>query len=210
MFIFSALWKGQGWIKLQVIITFLMIILAKLLNVFHPIVLKILIDTLIEGNQTYHLVVFYGVIKLLADAVNNLREITFARVSANSEVIISSKLFNHIQNQSLAFHLNRETGKIIRICSRGSQSFAQVLRMLVFNIGPLILEIIFMLIVLLILFNIWFFCLVLGCILFYIFDTVFLSEWRVGVINQMNKMDNNYVSKATDSLLNFETGKSFI
>lgn len=210
MFIFSALWKGQGWIKLQVIITFLMIILAKLLNVFHPIVLKILIDTLIEGNQTYHLVVFYGVIRLLADAVNNLREITFARVSANSEVIISSKLFNHIQNQSLAFHLNRETGKIIRICSRGSQSFAQVLRMLVFNIGPLILEIIFMLVVLLLLFNIWFFCLVLGCILFYILDTVFLSEWRVGVINQMNKMDNNYVSKATDSLLNFETGKSFI
>lgn len=187
-----------------------MIILAKLLNVFHPIVLKILIDTLIEGNQTYHLVVFYGVIRLLADAVNNLREITFARVSANSEVIISSKLFNHIQNQSLAFHLNRETGKIIRICSRGSQSFAQVLRMLVFNIGPLILEIIFMLVVLLLLFNIWFFCLVLGCILFYILDTVFLSEWRVGVINQMNKMDNNYVSKATDSLLNFETGKSFI
>lgn len=210
MFIFSALWKGQGWIKLQVIITFLMIILAKLLNVFHPIVLKILIDTLIEGNQTYHLVVFYGVIRLLADAVNNLREITFARVSANSEVIISSKLFNHIQNQSLAFHLNRETGKIIRICSRGSQSFAQVLRMLVFNIGPLILEIIFMLVVLLLLFNIWFFCLVLGCILFYILDTVFLSEWRVGVINQMNKMDNNYVSKATDSLLNFETGKPFI
>lgn len=131
----------------------------------------------------------------------------FTRVAANSEVIISSKVFNHVQNQSLAFHLNRETGKIIRICSRGSQSFAQVLRLLVFNIGPLMLEIIFVLIIIYIFFDLWFFLLVLASIILYILDTFLVSEWRVGVMSRMNKMDSNYVSKATDSLLNFETGK---
>ena len=208
-FIFVALWQGGLWIKFQVILTLIMIVLAKILNVFHPLVLKILIDTLIEGNSIYHLVAFYTVAKLAADGVNNLREMAFSRVSANAEVIISSKIFNHIQNQSLAFHLNRETGKIIRICSRGSQSFSQVLRMLVFSLGPLMLEIALILVIILIFYNIWFFCLVLASIIFYILDTIFLSEWRVNVISKMNQKDSNSVAKATDSLLNFETGQYF-
>jgi ATP-binding cassette subfamily B protein len=38
--------------------------------------------------------------------------------------------------------LSRETGKIIRIVSKGSQSFATVLRMGVFNLLPIIVEIV--------------------------------------------------------------------
>jgi ATP-binding cassette, subfamily B, heavy metal transporter len=64
------------------------------------------------------------VVKFSAELVNNLREIPFATVMANAEVFIADKVYNHVQSQSLAFHLNRETGKIIRICSRGSSSFA--------------------------------------------------------------------------------------
>lgn len=59
-FIVSALWRGGGWIKFQVILTSFLIILAKVLNVFHPIVLKVLIDTLIKGDSIYHLVAFYA------------------------------------------------------------------------------------------------------------------------------------------------------
>lgn len=186
-----------------------MIILAKVLNVTHPLLLKYLIDTLIAGESIYFLVVAYTVNRLLADFVNNLREVTFAKVSANAEVYIANKVYNHIQNQSLAFHLKRETGKIIRICSRGSQSFSQILRYTIFNIWPLFLELLFVVVIVGIYYPYWFFILIILSIIAYVVDTFMVTEWRAKFFKNMNIKDNNYVQKATDSLLNFETVKYF-
>ena len=208
-FTMPALWQGSCWIKFQVISTVFLIILAKVLNVLHPLVLKLVIDTLIAGDSIYGLVALYACVRLAADTANNLREVTFAKVSANAEVYIADKVYNHIQNQSLAFHLKRETGKIIRICSRGSQSFAQILRYTIFSIWPLFLELAFVVVVIGITFPYWFFIIVLGSIIVYIADTFLVTEWRAKFFKSMNIKDNNYVQKATDSLLNFETVKYF-
>jgi ABC-type transport system involved in Fe-S cluster assembly fused permease/ATPase subunit len=74
----------------------------------------------------------YCVVRFSADFVNNIREIPFANVSASAEIFIAHLVYTHIQNQSLAFHLSRETGKVIRTVSRGSQSFSTILRMALF------------------------------------------------------------------------------
>lgn len=183
--------------------------LAKVLNVCHPIILKFAIDALVAGDQIYYLVILYCVVKFAADLVNNLRETSFAKVSANAEVYIADKVYNHIQNQSLAFHLKRETGKIIRICSRGSQSFSQILRHTIFNIGPLFLELLLVVLIIGFFFPYWFFILVCLSIIAYMVDTFYVTEWRARYFKAMNTADNNYVQKATDSLLNFETVKYF-
>jgi ABC-type multidrug transport system fused ATPase/permease subunit len=204
-----ALWQGSIWIKLQVIATIFLIIMAKVLNVCHPLVLKYLIDELVSGGPIYNYVALYACARLAADLTNNLREVTFAKVAANAEVYIADKVYNHIQNQSLAFHLKRETGKIIRICSRGSQSFSQILRYSIFSIWPLFLELSFVVIIIGIYFPYWFFIIVLLSIIAYIADTFIVTEWRAKYFKDMNIKDNNYVQKATDSLLNFETVKYF-
>lgn len=208
-FTLPALWSGHWCIKFQVLLTAFMIVLAKVLNVVHPIVLKYLIDALIAGDTIYALVALYACAKFAADLVNNLREVTFAKVAANSEVYIADKVYNHIQNQSLAFHLSRETGKIIRICSRGSQSFAQILRYTIFSIGPLFLELLFVVLIIGFFFPYWFFLLIVISVVGYILDTYFVTEWRAKYFKNMNDKDNNYVQKATDALLNFETVKYF-
>ena len=82
----------------------------------------------------------YCVVRFAADFVNNIREIPFANVSASAEIYIAHMVYTHVQNQSLAFHLSRETGKVIRTVSRGSQSFSMILRMALFQILPLIVE----------------------------------------------------------------------
>ena len=208
-FTLPALWSGGWCVRFQVFLTAFMIVLAKVLNVIHPIILKFLIDTLLEGGTIYYLVILYCVVKFAADLVNNLREVSFANVAANSEVYIADKVYNHIQNQSLAFHLSRETGKIIRICSRGSQSFAQILRYTTFSIVPLFLELLMVVLVIGFFFPYWFFILVVVSIAAYILDTFIVTEWRAKFFKKMNTADNNYVQKATDSLLNFETVKYF-
>lgn len=40
-------------------------------------------------------------------------------------------------------------------------------------------------------------------------DTFYVTEWRAQYFKKMNQADNNYVQKATDSLINFETVKYF-
>ena len=83
----------------------ILIIGGKVLNVLHPIILKWCIDSFTAGGNGVYYVILYVVVKYIADVVNNLREVTFATVAASGEVYIADKVFNHVQNLSLAFHL---------------------------------------------------------------------------------------------------------
>jgi ABC-type transport system involved in Fe-S cluster assembly fused permease/ATPase subunit len=71
-------------------------------------------------KDTYILIIIYASLKFLAEVVNYLREIPFSYVSANAEKHIAKTVHSHMQNQSLSFHLSRETGKVLRIVNRGS------------------------------------------------------------------------------------------
>ena len=109
----------------------------------------------------------------------------------------------------MAFHLNRETGKIIRIVSQGSQKFVQVLRMSMFNLAPLVMETTFVLIIYLSLFP-WTFCVLQFCaIALYMTVTYLLTNVRKPLFAAQAKSDHKYNQIATDSLLNFETVKYF-
>ncbi len=78
----------------------------------------------------------------------------------------------------MTFHLSRETGKVIRIVSRGSQSFANILRYATFNILPTIFEIIMTLSIISVLFPIQFFIIGGSTIVLYIVSTLCITEWR--------------------------------
>jgi len=78
----------------------------------------------------------------------------------------------------LAFHLNRETGKIIRIVSRGGGSFTSAMRMSLFSLGPTLVEISMTLIVFGTLFDWKFLVLEFLSIGIYLSATYFLTERR--------------------------------
>lgn len=208
-FMLPFLWKGGFWIKFQVLITAMLIVGGKVLNVIHPVILKWLIDAFTAGENGYYLVISYVVVRFAADLVNNFREVTFANVAASAEVFIADKVFNHVQNLSLAFHLQRETGKIIRLCSRGSQSFAQILRMAIFQIIPLMIELGMVVVIIFNMFPWYFAVIVFGSIIMYLLVTYVVTEWRAKYFKEMNLKDQAYNQKATDALLNFETVKYF-
>ena len=64
------------------------------------------------------------------------RNILFARGQALLKRGISEITMNHVQRQSLRFHLNRKTGKILRTVQRGSMSFSNVIQTVLFMIAP--------------------------------------------------------------------------
>jgi ABC-type transport system involved in Fe-S cluster assembly fused permease/ATPase subunit len=122
----------------------------------------------------------YGLLKFSADAVGYMRELPFAHVSGAAEVYIAGLVYHHTQRQSLAFHLSRETGKIIRIVSRGSQSFASILRYAVIMIWPTLLEIILVLGIILYLYPVEFFANACIFVVLYFVATIYLTERRAG------------------------------
>ena len=105
--------------------------------------------------------------------------------------------------------MSRETGKIIRIVSKGSHSFAQVLRFALFNILPVLVEIVLVIGAIGYLYEPRFFWLNFGAMLAYFAAPLMATEWRAKFFKVMTQKDAAYVQKATDSLLNFETVKYF-
>ena len=221
-FAFPFLWKGSCWIKFTTVFTFFLLFASRMANIAHPLILRVIInniscdpeDTDLEdgcpGTQsTYMLIIAYAATKFGADFLNYIREVPFSVISANAEKYIASMVYSHVQRQSLAFHLSRETGKIIRIVSKGSSSFAQVFRYMLFNIAPMIVEIIFIMVTIALLFPMKYFFLNFGCIALYLLSTVLVTEWRAKYFKIQSKKDAEYVQRATDSLLNFETVKYF-
>ena len=221
-FAIPFMWRGSWTVKVSTIGMFLILIISRFGNVIHPLVLKQVVaniacdpettklkDGCPEPKVTYILILVYAVTKFAADLLNYIREIPFAYIAANAEKYIAALVYRHIQNQSLAFHLSRETGKIIRIVSKGSNSFAMVLRFSLFNILPVFVEIVLVIGAIGYLYQPKFFWLNFGAMLLYLLATVIATEWRAKFFKVMSQKDAAYVQKATDSLLNFETVKYF-
>lgn len=156
-FTFPRIWRGGFYGKFLVIFNFMTIFCSKAVNVVGPLILKEVIDAITciptpdktcpTAQHTYILIGAYAAFKLVYDLMNNLREIPYATMAAQAEISIAHDVYDHVQRLSLAYHLSRETGKVVRMVSRGSQSFASILRMLVFNVTPLFVEGIMVLII---------------------------------------------------------------
>lgn len=62
-------------------------------------------------------------------------------MSANTERLVALETFEHLQSLSLGFHLQRETGSVLRSVSRGASSFAGLLRIVLFQILPVFVQV---------------------------------------------------------------------
>jgi ABC-type transport system involved in Fe-S cluster assembly fused permease/ATPase subunit len=72
---------------------------------------------------------------------NELRNAVFANVAQHSVRSIAHKIFLHLHNLDLSFHLGRQTGALSKAIDRGTRGMSFVLSALVFNIVPTILEV---------------------------------------------------------------------
>ena len=110
---------------------------------------------------------------------------------------------------SLTFHLNRQTGGLTRAIDRGAKGIEFLLRFTVFEIAPVLVELIAVGIVLWVTFGIMYAFVTVTTVIIYIIYTIKVTEWRMAIRRKMNIADENASTKAVDSLLNFETVKYF-
>ncbi|CAH2069548.1 unnamed protein product, partial [Thlaspi arvense] len=203
---------------------------AKVLNVQVPFLFKLAVDWLASATGTgaslttfaaanpslvaafatpSAVLIGYGIARTGSSAFNELRTAVFSKVALRTIRSVSRKVFSHLHDLDLRYHLSRETGGLNRIIDRGSRAINFILSAMVFNVFPTILEISMVSGILAYKFGApfaWITTLSVGA---YIAFTLAVTQWRTKFRKAMNKADNDASTRAIDSLINYETVKYF-
>ena len=199
--------------KSRVIFAISFLIIAKFATVAVPILLKEIVDSL-NSDKTLlilplGLLIAYGALRLTTALFNELRDVLFAKVRYHAVYKISVKVLDHLHKMSLRFHLERQTGSIIRDLERGTQSLSSLINYMIFIILPTIIEVFLVGAILLITYDINFAFITFVTIIVYTLFTLKVTNWRMNFRHDMNRLDSEANSIAVDSLLNYETVKYF-
>ena len=210
----SGLWPYLWEHRLRVGLALTLLIGAKGATVLLPIVLKHIVDAL-DANESARvalpvvLLLAYGALRLASVLFGQLRDLVFGRVTERAMRRIALNVFEHLHALDMDFHLSRRTGGLSRDIERGIGGISFLLRFMLFNIIPTLLEIALVAGILLFYYSAWFAVIVLVSVVIYIAATTLLTEWRTRHVRESNRLDARANTRAVDSLLNYETVKYF-
>ena len=141
------LWpKGETELRARVLVAVALLVLAKLANVYVPILYKGMVDALSgtagpELTIPIGLLVGYGLLRVANVGFAELRDAVFAKVAERAIRTVSLRIFEHLHRLSLRFHLERRTGGLSRAIERGSKGIEFLLTFMTFNTLPTLVEI---------------------------------------------------------------------
>lgn len=204
-----------GEFKGRVAAAIALLVAAKVANVGVPVVLKAVVDALTGSGQPVvlvlplALVLGYGALRFASTLFGEIRDAVFAKVTQRAIRRVALRVFRHLHGLSLKFHLERQTGGVSRDIERGTRGISFLLQFMIFNILPTLVEIGLVAGYLFWHYDWRFGAVTVATLAVYIAFTLFVTEWRMVFRRTMNDMDSNANTRAIDSLLNFETVKTF-
>ncbi|WP_108124530.1 ABCB family ABC transporter ATP-binding protein/permease [Saccharospirillum mangrovi] len=213
-FIARSLWPYLWAWRGRVLVALVFLVAAKGVTVAMPWALKHIVDGL-DNNTAQVLAIplgfllAYGFFRFTSVAFGELRDAVFSRVTERAMRQASLEVFEHLHKLELDFHLSRQTGGLSRDIERGTNGVHFLLRFLVFNIVPTLLELALVAGILIINFDVWFAIITLFAVVIYVGFTIATTEWRNRYVREANTLDSQANTRAIDSLLNYETVKYF-
>jgi ATP-binding cassette subfamily B protein len=209
---------GRRDLKMRVIFATVLLFFAKLATIAVPFTFKWATDAL-TGHGTAPIgaenwlawafaaplvtTLAYGGTRILMGLLTQWRDGVFAKVAMNAVRRLAMLTFEHMHLLSLRFHLERKTGGLTRVLERGRNAIETIVRMVLLQLAPTIVEFALIVAVLLLHFDWRYVAAVSATVVFYMLFTYYATEWR------MNDSDSDANAKAIDSLLNYETVKNF-
>ena len=211
-------------LKLRILGAMVLLLAAKLATVAVPFTYKWATDALAGTGSApaaganwlvwamaapIAMTIAYGGMRILMAALTQLRDGMFAQVAMNAVRRLAYRTFIHMHELSLRFHLERKTGGLTRVLERGRNAIETIVRMVILQLAPTIIELLLIIGVLMWQFDWRYVAIVLATVTVYMVYTYLATEWRIGIRRKMNESDTEANVKAIDSLLNYETVKYF-
>jgi ATP-binding cassette, subfamily B, heavy metal transporter len=151
----------------------------------------------------------YGLTRVLMGLLTQWRDGIFAKVAMNAVRRLAMLTFEHVHLLSLRFHLERKTGGLTRVLERGRNAIETIVRMVLLQLAPTVVELVLIVAVLLLHFDWRYVAVIAATVICYMLFTWYATEWRINIRRRMNESDSDANAKAIDSLLNYETVKYF-
>ena len=208
------LWpKDAPALRFRVVVAVILVLAGKAITLVMPFAYKAVVDAMAGDTAVFGavamLVVAYAVARFGGVLADNLRNAVFEKVGQDAARRLAARVFRHVHNLSLRFHLERRTGSLSKIVERGTKSIDMMLYFLLFNIAPTIIELIAICVIFYIKFGVGLVIATLAMVVIYIAFTRAITDWRNHLRREMNDVDNQAIGRAVDSLLNYETVKYF-
>jgi ATP-binding cassette subfamily B protein len=219
------IWPGdRADLKMRVVWSVVILLLAKLATLAVPFTFKWATDALTGADSApvqasnwllwviaspIIMTLGYGALRVLMGALTQWRDGIFARVAMHAVRKLAYLTFVHMHELSLRFHLERKTGGLTRVLERGRNGIETIVRMVILQLVPTIVEVSLLMAVLLWKFDWRYVLATLITVVIYMYYTYIATEWRIGIRRKMNDSDTEANTKAIDSLLNYETVKYF-
>jgi ATP-binding cassette subfamily B protein len=211
-------------LKQRVVWSLVLLLAAKLATIAVPFTFKWATDAL-AGKGTapiaaadwlfwaiaapIAMTIAYGGMRILMAALTQLRDGLFAKVAMHAVRRLAYRTFVHMHELSLRFHLERKTGGLTRVLERGRNGIETIVRMVILQLAPTIIELLLIVAVLMWQFDWRYVAAIMATVAVYMTYTYRATEWRIGIRRKMNDSDTDANVKAIDSLLNYETVKYF-
>ena len=199
--------KGNVEIPVRILIAIFFLFLGTLTNILIPFLYGYSVDLVNkkEFSNFYLIIVLigcYGFARFAKVFFDEAKQFVFIKVAQKSVRAAALFAFQHLHNLSLNFHLNRKTGGLSRALDRGAKGIELLLRFSIFEVIPVVLEVIMVGVVLWTTFGFFYCAATLLTVFLYGIFTFKLTEWRILIRKKMNESDENAGTKMVDSLLN--------
>ncbi|KAI2512898.1 hypothetical protein MHU86_1444 [Fragilaria crotonensis] len=207
--------------KYRVKLSLGLMVAGKMVTIQVPFLFKYLVDSMSSeallaqdhvvslSGMPLALVLGYGISRITMSGMNEYRNAVFAHVAQDAIRKVGRKVFDHVHQLDMQYHLSRNTGQLSRVLDRGNRSISFILNAMVFNIAPTLLE------VGVVAGLMGYHCgpahagVVLGTLATYMGFTVGVTQWRTKFRRDMNRLENEASGRVVDSLLNYETVQYF-
>jgi ATP-binding cassette, subfamily B, heavy metal transporter len=200
---------GVHWRRITVALACL--VLAKLATVTLPMLMKRLVDGFSGAPEVLvmpvALLLAYAVMRWASGLFAELRDIAFGHVGERVVRQVSGAVLKHLHALELAYHLERRTGALSRDIERGQGGISFLLRFLLFNILPTVLEIGMVAVILGAAYGAPYAVLTAVSVAIYLVFSIAVTQWRTQFLRDANRLDADANTRAVDSLLNYETVK---
>src|SRR6476619_680231 len=219
------IWPGdRADLKMRVVWSMVLLLLAKLATLAVPFTFKWAIDALTGANTApveasnwmlwliaspLLMTIGYGGVRVLMALLTQWRDGIFAGVAMHAVRKLAYITFVHMHELSLRFHLERKTGGLTRVLERGRTGIEVIVRMVILQLVPTVVEVSLLMGVLLWQFDWRYVLATMITVVIYMYYTYIATEWRIAILRKMNDADTEANTKAIDSLLNYETVKYF-
>src|SRR5258707_8791011 len=225
MHLWPYIWPGDRLdLKMRVVWSVVLLLVAKLATLSVPFTFKWAIDALTGADTApvqasnwplwliaspLIMTLSYGAIRVLMAVLTQWRDGIFARVAMHAVRKLAYLTFVHMHELSLRFHLERKTGGLTRVLERGRLGIEVIVRMVILQLVPTVVEVTLLMAVLLWQFDWRYVVVTMITVVVYMYYTYVATELRIQIRRKMNESDTEANTKAIDSLLNYETVKYF-